>query len=427
MFGTFFPLEQYLAGGEDGASVASAPSSGATTSTYVVAVSLLVLALYIVSGRSFPILRRLGSFLFLAVPLIAFSTALWSPDPNFTANRSVRLVTYVGFGLMFAQYFEFEKLLKLLTSAFFIAILCSVLITVLRPDLGFSHIGGGYESAWRGATIHKNILGQVCSISVLVCCFSIALRCNHLLLSLFTLIMSTVTLALSQSATSAAAAGAALAAAACFGAAARSGLKAKIGLFGAMAVVVTFIIAIATDPDLIASVVGRDATLTGRTYVWAAVGAAIDRAPFWGQYYGFWGIDSAARAVIWQQVTYNVPHSHNSWLDIWLQLGLPGLLVVVSICLFIFLTGVRLYFRSSDPVVVFSLALFVSLLVRSGPEVEFTDPFPSGLFWLALAFGCLARAKAAIKASSSHSACAAVGRTTPTIGKLTAQGHSGQL
>ena len=60
MLGTFFPLEQYLAGGEGGASFASAPSSGATMSTYVVAVSLLVLALYFVSGRSFPILRRLG-------------------------------------------------------------------------------------------------------------------------------------------------------------------------------------------------------------------------------------------------------------------------------------------------------------------------------------------------------------------------------
>jgi O-antigen ligase len=173
-----------------------------------------------------------------------------------------------------------------------------------------------------------------------------------------------------------------------------------------------FVIAIATEPDLISSFASRDATLTGRTYVWAAVGAAIDRSPFWGEYYGFWGIDSTTREVIWQQVNYPVPHSHDSWLDIWLQLGLPGLIDLILICLIIVLTGAGLYFRSSEPLVVFSLALFVSLLVRSGPEVEFTDPFPSGLFWLALAFGCLARAKAAIEASSSHPTRAAVRRAT---------------
>jgi len=402
VLGTFFPLELYLAIGAEEASVASAPASGATTSTYIVAVSLAVLALYFVSGRSFPIMRRFASVLLLTYALIAFSTALWSPDPTFTMKRGARLIPYVGFGLLFSEYFNFEKLIRLLTRSFFIAISCSVVIAVVRPDLGLSNVGGGYENAWRGATVQKNILGQVSSVSMLVCCFSFVYRSNNFLFSFLTLIMSLVTLVLSQSATSAATAGAELVVASCFGAAARSGLKAKIGLFAATAVVATFAIVIAVEPDLVASIADRDATLTGRTYIWAAVTAAIDRSPFWGEYYGFWGIDSTARQVIWRQVGYHVPHAHNSWLDVWLQLGLPGLVVLIFILLIAVRTGARLYCKVSDPLVVFSLALVTALLVRSGSEVEFTDPFPSGLFWLGLASGCLSRANAAIKASSAH-------------------------
>jgi O-antigen ligase len=393
ILGTFNPLEVYLAGGEAAGAVASAPLSGATTGTYVLTISLLVLALYLASGRSFAIVPRFGSVLLLTYVLVAFSTVLWSPDPTFTMNRSARLVPYVGFGLVFAEYFDFNRLISLLTRAFFIAVFCSVVITIVRPDLGLSHIGGGYDSAWRGATIHKNVLGQVCSIGALVCSFSIACRCNNFLFSLLTLLLSIMTLVLSQSATSAAAVMASLTVAACFGAAAQSGLKAKIGLFAVIGVVVILAIAIATSPETIFDFAGRDATLTGRTNVWAAVGADIARSPFWGEYYGFWGIDSTASEVIWRQVTYQVPHSHNSWLDIWLQLGLPGLLTIIAICLFIIITGIRLYFKSSEPVVLFSLSLFVSLLVRSGAEVQFTDPFPSGLFWLALSYGCLSKSR----------------------------------
>jgi O-antigen ligase len=428
LLGTFNPLEVYLAGSEEAVASEGALSAGTTTTTtYLVAASLLVLALYIISGRSFPILHRRGSILLLTYLLIAFSTVLWSPEPGFTLNRCGRLVPYIGFGLVFAEYFEFNQLLRVMTRSFFIAVLCSVIITIIRPDLGLSQIGGGYENAWRGATIHKNMLGQVCSISILICSFSIALHANKILFSLLTIFISVVTLAFSQSASSALATVASLAIAASLGAVARNSLNAKVGLFAGMAVMTTLAIAIATNPEMIFSFIGRDATLTGRTYVWAAVGAAIDRSPFWGEYYGFWGIDSPARAVIWQQANFHPTHSHDSWLDVWLQLGLPGLLVLILICLVIVLSGIRLYFKSSDPAVVFSLALLVGLLVKSGPEVEFTDPFPSGLFWLALASGCLARAKAGIEASSSHPTRAAVHRATPIPGKLTAQGHSGPI
>jgi exopolysaccharide production protein ExoQ len=391
VLGTFYPLDSYLAVGDVGPT--SLASGGSTTSTYVVGASLLILALYIVSGRSFPILRRFGTILPMLIPLIAFSTVVWSSDPTYAANRSARLVLYVGFGLIFAEYFDFKSIISLLMRACLIAILCSDVVTVLRPDLGLSQIGGGYENAWRGATIHKNVLGQVCSISILVCFYSFVARVNRPAIRIATLVVSVVTLALSQSATSAVATGASLAIA--FGLNEFSGnsLLAKIGLFAGFALAMVALVAIALSPDILFDILGRDATLTGRTYVWTAVWAALERSPFWGYGYGFWGIDSPARAIIWQDVNFQVSHSHDSWLDMWLQLGLPGLLDLIAIFVFLISTGAALYVRTGGAVATFSLALCASLLVRAGPEVEFTDPFPSALFWLSLVCGLLSRAR----------------------------------
>ncbi len=253
---------------------------------------------------------------------------------------------------------------------------------------------------------------MVSAFSMLVCCFSLALRSNARWLALFTLVLSVVTLGFSRSATSALAAVASLAAAACLAGALRSGPSAKMGVFAALAVVAIPMLAVAASPESISDFAGRDATLTGRTLVWAAVRKVIDQSPFWGQGYGFWIANSPERAAIRQQVGFQVPHSHNSWLDVWLQLGVPGLAVLSLVCLLIFVRGSVRYIKSSDPSTVFSLAVLMGLLVRSIAEVEFSDPFPSGFFWLALAWGCLSRRKAPV----ANAPASVVGRfDLPTV------------
>ena len=391
VLGTFNPIDNYLAGGETTPGIPL--SAGATPTTYILAASLILIALYAMLGRSFAIVCRTGSILLIALPTMALFTAWWSPLPVYTMNRSARLIQQIGFALLFAEYYDFGRLIKFLTRSVFIALLCSIAITVVRPDLGLAQMSGDYANAWRGATIHKNILGQVCSIGVLISFFAIIVRKNNLLFSITTLFASMGVLALSQSASSEFAATASILFAACLNAVARRGRLAKINLIALLVFVLTVATVVATDPDLILGVASRDATLTGRTYIWTAVWSVINQSPFWGQYYGFWGIDSVGIRTIWSQVQYNVPHAHDSWLDIWLQLGLPGLIDLIVIFLISILSGFGSYMRTGEASVVFSMSLLVSLLVRSGPEVEFTDPFPSGLFWLALAYGCIVRTK----------------------------------
>ncbi|MGC1296934.1 MAG: O-antigen ligase family protein [Alloacidobacterium sp.] len=82
---------------------------------------------------------------------------------------------------------------------------------------------------------------------------------------------------------------------------------------------------------LIAELLGRDATLTGRTAIWQQVWAAILKHPLLG--YGF--------AAFWQGMkgeSYNVIialrfvlfHAHNGFLEIRLELGAAGLLFLLG-------------------------------------------------------------------------------------------------
>src|ERR1700721_30572 len=71
------------------------------------------------------------------------------------------------------------------------------------------------------------------------------------------------------------------------------------------------------------SVLGRDNTLTGRTEVWAAVLPEMERHALLG--YGFGSFWTDARRLL-----YDIPTSHNGYLDILLELGALGLALFIA-------------------------------------------------------------------------------------------------
>jgi O-antigen ligase len=79
----------------------------------------------------------------------------------------------------------------------------------------------------------------------------------------------------------------------------------------------------------IAEMLGRDLTLSGRTALWFAVIAfAIQRPLFGYGYAAFWrGMDGDS-AYISLALHWDVPHAHNGWLDVGLDLGLLGIVLV---------------------------------------------------------------------------------------------------
>lgn len=75
---------------------------------------------------------------------------------------------------------------------------------------------------------------------------------------------------------------------------------------------------------------GKDSTLTGRVDIWRAVLESGSKHPFLGYgYAGFWnGIQGEVYNIV-MKLGWLVPYSHNGFLDVWIQLGLLGLVILL--------------------------------------------------------------------------------------------------
>ncbi|MDZ4051802.1 MAG: O-antigen ligase, partial [Phenylobacterium sp.] len=80
--------------------------------------------------------------------------------------------------------------------------------------------------------------------------------------------------------------------------------------------------------DAIFDLLGKDATLTGRTEIWAAAMTQIESRPWTGFGFGVVWDDLGAWAPLAQMTQdagFTPQHAHNSWIEQWLGMGILGL------------------------------------------------------------------------------------------------------
>jgi exopolysaccharide production protein ExoQ len=121
----------------------------------------------------------------------------------------------------------------------------------------------------------------------------------------------------------------------------RGGLTRDLGtslavLSGAIALALTLF------PDPLLEILGKDATLTGRTELWSVVVDNIYERPIagWG-YCAFWGLSNPAANAISAQWGWRVPSAHNGLLEMLVEVGVIGT-ILISV---IFLRSVWLAYR----------------------------------------------------------------------------------
>jgi exopolysaccharide production protein ExoQ len=292
------------------------------------AVYLGSMLLAAVRWRSVAIVARRHP-LTLALVLLAVVSTAWSVDPATTLRRSFALFGTTLFGLYLAARYNVRGMLKLLATALGIAAVMSVVAAVALPAYGLDT--GVYSTNWRGVYSQKNNLGEIMVVATIA----------------FLLVWRTAErrrwLALG---------GAGLCGALVLLSGSKTGLGVLIllfalaGLFRALRwsytvaipalIGVTFVAGVAgvwflANAEGILTSLGKDATLTGRTPMWAAILDMVARRPWLGYgYSAFWGGMDSAAAPVFRAIGWVTPHAHNGYLDVMVQLGIAGLTLFLA-------------------------------------------------------------------------------------------------
>ncbi|MBP2314930.1 O-antigen ligase family protein [Azospirillum soli] len=294
---------------------------------YFMAVYVLILAL-ITSRPSLALRIPTASPALSMIVVLTFLSAIWSLYPDATLRRSVAFLFTTLFGLYLALRYTFPEIIRMIATALSILLVMSYVVVFAVPSIGLDahmHVG-----AWKGIFWQKNVTGRMMVWLVLCLLWLDWMREGKRWLVRSLLLGALLLIVMSRSGTGLVTS--ILVASVLF---VTSFVRGDIRRFapgmafiGAVAVIAA--IGGATFWHDILYMLGRDPTLTGRTVLWEHTLHSIqDRfllgygyGAYWFGAYGpgsmfihGWGIDSA----------------HNGWIEVWLDLGLPGVILIAMI------------------------------------------------------------------------------------------------
>ncbi len=271
--------------------------------------------------------------IWLLIGLVFASTA-WSIDPSTTERRAIALLFTTLAALVLASRFEWPDLLEVLATAFAVVTVCSYLLGLLVPSYGRMAAGSEFPGAWRGVYIEKNGLGDSMTMAFITLCATAVLnpRRRRLWIGFAAAAIGLVLLSTSKTSLVTLVIGSA-----CLSfvwLVKRGPAFAIAATFVAVTGLLALGLGIVFASDAFFALLGKDATLTGRTVIWSSVLRLIHERPWTGYgYAAIWTDESGWGPLAWivKWSHFRAHHAHNSWLETWLALGYPGLVLWAAV------------------------------------------------------------------------------------------------
>jgi exopolysaccharide production protein ExoQ len=308
--------------------------------------SLLCVGVIILLKRNLPWSQaaRQNGWLLALLGFMLISVA-WSDTPlNLFKQWAKELTAVIMAFLVLSEAMPAQALEAVLRRTVYILIPFSVLFVKYYQDIGviYSRWTGGVQ--WVGVTVQKNGLGRLCLISAFFLIWTFVRRWKrtdfavgkHHTKAEIALFLMTVWLFRGPSEWAASAT-------AIY--ALSVGLVTFFGLSwirkhgippspNMCVVAIACIVAFGIFTPLVGgwtvtaftAAVGRNATLTGRTEIWASLLPDVSHSPIFGYgFNSFWTFDRIVR--------HDIGEAHNGYLEVWLGLGLVGVLITTMFLL----------------------------------------------------------------------------------------------
>jgi O-antigen ligase len=104
---------------------------------------------------------------------------------------------------------------------------------------------------------------------------------------------------------------------------------------------------------------------------------------------------------MWQILQWIVPHAHNLWLEIGLELGIVGMTGITLVWIAAFWRGIRVLTEPAARHVVFCLAMLMAILIGNLTEYEFLRAGSSDWVLFIVLFTYLGREAFAARVSAA--------------------------
>jgi len=267
--------------------------------------------------------------LLAAALLLILVSAFWSVDPGATIRHGVAVVGSTISGMFLALKFSRLALLRLVKSALTTTAVLSLGMVLILPRVAIMS-GSDVDGAWRGVFAHKNGLGHMMLLLILVSYVQRKSDATRGLSYIVTAGLALFLLLMSDS---------------------KSSVVLLVIVAGIvpftrflrrprwlMPVLVTFSVAALlmvlaiVNLDKILDLLGRDVTLSRRIPLWIMVVLSIMQRPWLGFGYGaFWENNNELFDAITRGAGWTASHAHNGFLQITLDVGLVGLVLALAL------------------------------------------------------------------------------------------------
>jgi exopolysaccharide production protein ExoQ len=291
----------------------------------------------------------------------AILSVLWSDMPSTSAFNSLRMAINLALVIFLFERYSANDIQKLIMLVGSIAATGSVFLVFVLPQYGLQSRGVQALGAWEGIFGQKNLCGLEMLILLLPAFFvkltgpyARVLRGSYIATVL-------VIIAMTHSA------GAWVVGSLCLAFVAFLKLVVRMPRKDAVAVVIVLAGAGAligvlaySNYDTLMYALGKDPTMTGRTALWAGLSHLAMRRPVIGYgYTAFWqGITKGpSRSLALEMGWLGLAGAENGVLEMWLELGIVGVLLYVAIFLRAVKDGLYCIGRGASPAVLWYVSI----------------------------------------------------------------------
>jgi O-antigen ligase len=332
----------------------------------------------------------------------AVASVIWSLDPDLALRRLILFFAPVLMALYAAARFDPSTAIRLAGWAYFWTIVVSAIVAVLVPSVGVMHDsaaaikwadladGARLEGDWSGILGHKNVLGfaTLANTQVFVWRWYVERekRWRHAAIALFGMFVAYKT----HSATTALLIALTFAVYFLFHVTRHAVRHRGLIFFGAFVVAAIGTALAISLPEQFTALLGKDATLTGRVPIWIVLlNHVIPNRPLLGYGFNTYFIpENPDYLRLVDIVGWPAPHAHNGYLNLAVELGVPGAVLGTLILLRLITGGLRRVNDTRAPWVLYALVFGVTFAVLNLVESSLLRISDNWAF--ALLFCCFA-------------------------------------